>query len=263
MGIAEFEIDTAELALRQGLTPPGAPGWLALAVEGGTRGNGAGDLRFTRIRDIDRYARRIDADVGISETASHVIFTTPEGTVFSPKADKPALHIELEEMSDWTLFARLLLGTRIGRLTPGAFLEYGHTRIDTRIDSNVAAFVGGSITEPLAAHFPLDLDRSEQYWKGGVQVAWAVLDRLTLQFAYEYLHLNRDSGLAAAEDNQIIKADATWMITPRVGLNLGGVYYRQQLNGVIPFLYNRFSQSTFDHDYGVLSLGLIGRWGGD
>jgi len=262
MGVAEFEIDTAELSLRQGVPLPWTAHGLALAFEGGARANRADDLRFTRVRDIDRYVSRIDPDVTVTETASHVIITTGDGTVFSPKAGKPPLNIELEEMGDRTLFLRLLLGAQVGRFTPSAFFEYGHTHIDTRIDSNVAAFIGGSVAGEVAGRFPLDLDRSEDYWKGGAQLSWSVLDEVTLQLAYEYLRLHRESGLDAADDNHIVKADLTWMFIPHMGLNLGGVYYRRQLNGVIPFLYNQFSKTTFDHEYGVLSLGLIGRWGG-
>lgn len=262
MGVAAFEIDTAELSLRQGVPLPRTAHGLALAVEGGARGNRADDLRFTRIQDIDRYVRRIDPDVTVAETASHVIITTADGTVFSPKAGKPPLDVELLEMGDRTLFLRLLFGGSFGRLAPGAFLEYGHTSIDTRIDSNVAAFVGGSVAEEVAGHFPLDLDRDESYWKAGVQAAWSVLDELTLHLVYEYLRLGRQAGLDAAGDNHIVKADLSWFFAPHLGINLGGVYYRRQFNGVIPFLYNRFSQATFDHDYGVLTLGLIGQWGG-
>ena len=260
MGLGRFDINTAELALRQGVPLP----WhgLALAVEGGARGNWADDLSFTRVADIDRFVRRIDPETSISETASHVIISTGEGTVFVPKADKPPLDAELEAMHDLGFFLRLLLGAEVGPLRPSAFVEVGHTRIDSRIDSNVATFVGGSVAAALADRFPVDLDRSEEYLKGGVQLALTLFDRLTLQSAYEYLRLDRDSGLQGADDNHIVRADATWYFTPQVGLNIGGVYYRRQFNGVIPFLYNRYSRTTFDHDYGVLSLGLIGRWGG-
>ena len=262
MGLANFKIHSGELALRQGLALPHVPEFLTLAVEGGARGSLAEDIDFNQISDINRYVRKIEPGTSISETGSHVVFTTPDGSVYSPKAGKAPLDVTLKDMNDQTVFFRLLLGLKPAVLTPSLFLEYGHTWIDTCIDSNVATFVGGSLAEYLTGDFPVDLSRSENYWKGGVHISWQVLHSVTAQAAYEYLRMQRGSGLDASDDNHIVKADLTWEVTPSLGLNLGGVYYRHQFNGVIPFLYNRYSQNSFDHEYGVLNIGLIGKWGG-
>lgn len=254
-GLLRMDIDSYELSARQ-LLHPQAPGRPAVLLDFGGRVNRAGDSVIRSVAEIDLFVKRINRNYSVSETPSHLVLGTGSATAFFPKANTPALQVSVEDMVDMTPFVRATCGVSLGAWEPALFIELGRSWIDSSIDSNLNTIVGTSFSS-VAADFPLKLDREENYAKAGFNLYGPGPFGTQGNLRYEYLRLDRPSGLDAVNYNHILKADLVMPLTPRWALNLGATYYRRQLNGVIPFLYNRYTQTSYDHDYGTAHLGVV------
>ncbi|MHB1397411.1 MAG: hypothetical protein ACYDAI_01380 [Trichloromonadaceae bacterium] len=257
-GLLKMDIDSYELSVRQ-LVRSASEGRAAWAVDFGTRINRSGDQNIRSIAEIDLFVKRINRNYSISQSPSHLIISNGPGTGFFPRANTPQLQVSVQDLFDITPFVRVTSGWSLGAWEPALFIELGRSWVDSSIDSNLNTIVGTTFAS-LAADFPLKLDREETYAKAGVNLYGPGLFGTLGNLRYEYLRLDRPSGLDAVNYNHILKADLVLPVTPVWALNLGATYYRRQLNGVIPFLYNRYTQSSYDHDYGTVHLGLVARF---
>lgn len=257
-GLMKLDIDSYELSLRQLLRQGegGGPSW---ALDFGARLNRAGDQTIRSVPDIDTFVKRINRNYSISQSPTHLIIGNGSGSAFFPKASTPQLQVAVEDLSDLTPFVRGSCGWALGAWEPTVFVELGRSWIDSRIDSNINSIVGNLLTTP-AANFPLVLDRTETYAKAGFNLYGPGPFGTQGNLRYEYLQIDRSADLDAVKENHILKADLILPLTPSWALNLGATYYRRQLNGVIPFLYNRYTQTTYDHDYGTAHLGVVARF---
>jgi len=160
--------------------------------------------------------------------------------------------LSFQDASDWTASARITTGWVWGSLFPNFFAEYGYTRIE--------GTMAGPTVLPDAPDLPVSLtstvDRSEMYAKGGLSLLIKFPYRALLHFEYHFLRLFRDKELEYLKYNHVFKVDFNYYFTRKLVGHIGGIYFRRQLNGEIPFLYNSFTQTSFDRDYGYMSVGL-------
>ena len=73
---------------------------------------------------------------------------------------------------------------------------------------------------------------------------------------YFYMHLNRENSLNRVDDNHVLKGNISYFINDYLAISLLGEYYHHQYNGIIPFLYNEYTEGGFDKKYGEMSIGL-------
>ncbi len=254
-GPVEVGVNTLELALHQQI-PLRTP--VSFAVAGGGRFNGAGDETIRKVRAIDSYLKRIQPRYSLRETPTHYLFSDGTFNVYAAKTGRPPLQVSLEDMRDRTLFLRLMAGLNGTAMSLNLFVEAGLTHIDSEIASNLPVFVPAEFHGQIEA-FPIDLGRREDYWKAGFNLLMRGPFDVLANVKYEYQDLNRDSGLDYVDYNHIVRADLSYPLNRRLAINVGGVYFRRQFNGVVPYMYNRYTQTTFDHDYGYVQIGLIVR----
>ena len=172
-----------------------------------------------------------------------------------PRTGRPDPYLRLDDMQAVTPYARLTLGKIWGSVFPNAYAEYGYSSIDSRIDSSLTAYVPDEFTSRIPA-LPLDLDRSESYLKVGLSVLLKLPYRFTAYADFSQIEMFRDAELQYVDYNHVFRADLHYYASRNVVLTLGGVIYERQLNGVLPFLYNEYTQTTFDHAWGRLNLGV-------
>jgi hypothetical protein len=107
---------------------------------------------------------------------------------------------------------------------------------------------------------PIDLSRNESYWKGGFSVFLRTPFRTLTYLEYSYVRLNRDADLGYVNYNHIVRAKIDYFLKSNVILSVGGEYLHRQFNGQIPFMYNKYSQTNFDHRYGWAEVGVVFLW---
>lgn len=158
-----------------------------------------------------------------------------------------------DQMDDLTPFLRLTAGKIYGRFFPNLFVEYGHPTIDTTVHREPG---------PDSPSEDVDLGRSEDYLRSGFCLLWKRPYILMARFEYNYLRLFREDGLSQYEDNHIIRTDLNIFPAERLILTFGSQYSHRQLNGLVPLLYNEYTQKDFDSGYLRFHVGITILFGG-
>jgi len=227
----------------------------------GFRGNVGEDKTFSDVRDINYYLHKFRPDVSIEVDSYYVWFIKETADMIVkygvPRKENP--YFELKDLKDFTKFVRFTFGKAFDFIYPNLFLEYGKTKISTKIDTNLKSMVPESYRDKLP-ELPIDLSRNESYWKGGFSVFLRTPFRTLTYLEYSYVRLNRDADLGYVNYNHIVRAKIDYFLKSNVILSVGGEYFHRQFNGQIPFMYNKYSQTTFDHRYGWAEVGVVFLW---
>lgn len=246
-GFDNAVIDSGVLSLRKKFGS-------SLVAEVGARGNHGSSLQvteFNRLKILLNYLLR-DNNFSFDDGASHFIVTHEETTLFLDKSVDP-IGIDISGMQDVTSYGRLLYGFPLARpLRATFFVEGGKSWIDTEIKVSLHPELAQLVDLP-----QLNVARTETFLKSGIdllaQGPWGTV--WDLNWSYERLF--REDDLNYVEYNQVLNADLLIPVHQSAAIRLGGSWYRRQFNGVVPFAYNQFTQTTFDHDYGTLRLGVV------
>ncbi len=232
-----------------------------VAVDIGFKGNVAEDKKFSNVNEINYYLHKFRPDISIEVDPNYVWFVKEtENLILKygiPKEEEP--YFELKDLSDQTKFIRFTLGKVFGRIYPNIFLEFGKTDIDTKIDTNLKNMIPEAYRNKLP-ELPIDLSRSENYWKCGVSFFVRTPFKTLTSLEYDYVRLNRSSALGYINYNHVVKARIDYFMKKNLILSVGGKFLYRQFNGEIPFMYNKYSQTTFDHRYGWAEVGIIFLW---
>ena len=164
---------------------------------------------------------------------------------------KPTLYIK--DMKDDSFYIRALTEKKISeKFYLSFFLQYTRTKITTLVTANSELNIEAAKKNYETIKV---LDRDESRVSGGFNISlnW---QKLAWELTYTYSRLFRDSGLDYINYNHVIDATLAKPIGKK-WLIYGGVkiMYRQ-FNAQIPYLYNAYTQSTFDHKYGYAKVGL-------
>lgn len=188
-----------------------------------------------------------------------------EMTYSSPRVNadggiKDPLALGLCDSSDTTLFVRGGVGRRWERINIALLAEVGYTVIRGQLSHNLHLY-GIDSDNRLLREIDFDLDREETYIKAGVDLYYETLFGVAAHLAYYYLMLQRDSSIDRHHDNRHLSAELILRLNRYAAVTIGGEYYRNQFNGIVPLLYNRYTQSAFDRDYGIVKAGLTDVFG--
>lgn len=249
IGFGDAAINQWRLA---GRFSPYAP----LLVEAGLRGHELAPLTVSSPADLNRLIGYIDRRVTLRDIGSHLLISDGTTNLYLLKSGEQ-LYLRHGSSRDLTLYGRAALVTNpAARVRGGAFVEIGTTHINGRIDSNYPQLVGTRLAARTMS-FPLDLDRDERFVKVGGQLTVSALLGAYWNLSYSYERIDRGEGLGYVDYNHVVAGDLLVPVADGWSLAIGGTYYRRQLNGEVPLLYSRYTQTTFDHDYGLARIGVV------
>jgi hypothetical protein len=260
ISITNFEIDSYTLALSKRFNLNADDTLYAFAVMGG-RYNACSDFSTSNVSEIDYFAKKISGNYSVSEAPGRVEISDGTLTLSSPIVErdgtfKDPLTLGMEDSTDYSFFARFGVGKRWQNVNLALFAELGHTEISGSLTHNLDQY-GVDPNSSVFAGLDSSLDRDEDYAKAGFDLYWETTRGIAANFAYYYQVLQRDSGLEDYDDNHVLKGDIIIWLNRSLALDVGATYYSSHFNGVIPLMYNKYTQSSFDHDYGVVHCGLI------
>ena len=154
----------------------------------------------------------------------------------------------LEDTSDSSIYFRLLNDIE---LKNAIFDYYGglkYTQIKNKIVANKELVsIDPSIEK--------DLNRDEMMLFFGINLTY-IYQKAFFEFGYEYNRFKRDSGLDYINQNHIIDLTLGYNISDALKFYFNGKVMSNQLNGEVPYLYNQYTQTTYDHKYGYITTGL-------
>ncbi|MCX6073018.1 MAG: hypothetical protein NTY39_01690 [Campylobacterales bacterium] len=233
---------------------------ITLGVDIGFRGNKGKKVTMSSATDIQYYLNNLGKNITASETDQYLWLTKNYDNLSLsagfPKSSHP--EISIDNMSDQTFYGRTSIAMGFETFSPSLYMELGHTAISTTIDTNMDDIAGDSFKSLFATYtnFPISLDRNENYASAGFNLAVHTPFNTVLTTNYEYKKLFRENGLNFLNTNHTLEMVLSYNITPNLGVNVGGTYLYRQFNGTIPFLYNKYSQTSFDHPFGWCQLGI-------
>lgn len=247
VGLADIEYLTAEVSARK---------WRELGSSGyflsvGVKGHLAEDVKLDSARALNRLSSIAGSQIGITETASHLVFEGSDFTLFIDKRNETP-HLMLEGMGDLTAFAGVGVEGRLsGKFLVGLNVELGRTTIFGSVSSN---FDNWTDIDPLAG--TVELDRTETYASGQLFAQYQLFQRVATRIAYTKRRLSRDDVESRYNGNDILEVDVNCQMTDKLILNVGGTYLHSHFNGEVPFFYNAYTASTFDNAYGYVRAGV-------
>ena len=162
--------------------------------------------------------------------------------------------IRLSNMKDITPFFNLTIEKEFQYAFVSIFSGFAHTKIYTDIKANINP-ADESTKEKLSKYnLSKNLDRDENTLNIGFNITTKT--PIITEFSYEYLRIFRNKRLDYINYNHIINLDFIKPLNRKTFIYLGGKLMYRQFNGVIPYLYNKYSQTTFDHKYGWAKIGI-------
>ncbi len=228
-----------------------------LSFDVGIRENFAQNLKVRNVSLINYYLHKFRPDISIELDPNYIWFVKETTDLIIkygvPRKEDP--YFELRDMKDTTRFFRITVGNQLGDFYPNIFLEYGTTNAKTLIDTNLKDLVPEGFRSKLP-QIPIDLSHNEKYRTYGFAFFLKIGSNLIAKGLYSYTKFIRNSNLNYVDYNRMLRLGVDIKVKNGVILTIEGKYLHRQFNGVLPFLYNKYSQTAFDHRYGWLEIGI-------
>ncbi len=161
-------------------------------------------------------------------------------------------YISITNTKDDSFFLRVLSGFNTDKKVFDMYTGYRYTKIKSTISSTDEIV---RLAKTKGYDLKKILDRDENMLFLGFNYSQNI-KRFIYEFNYEYDRFFRGSGLGYLNSNHIINASISYVLDKNTLLSLGGKIMYRQFNGVIPYLYNKYTQTTFDHKYGYMTFGI-------
>ncbi len=166
--------------------------------------------------------------------------------------------IRIGDMSDNSFYIRLLTGfsyeTNIFDIYAG--LKYTSINTTVSIQPKENATTLQNILKN-AGYDDVVLDRNEKSAFFGFNYT-VEFNSFILDTNYEYLTIwGRDDEIKKTDNNHIINAALSYIVNSELLIYIGGKLMINQFNGVIPYLYNKYTKNKYDKKYGYAKVGFV------
>jgi hypothetical protein len=165
-------------------------------------------------------------------------------------------YISMTKTYDDSFYTRFLTGFYSNNQITDFYIGYKYSSIKNTI-STTKQIIDLAKNEGYNLHKVLDRNEGMAFF--GFNYSYDS-GSFIYEFNYEYDRFFRDADLGYINYNHIINANISYVLNKNTLLSLGGKIMYRQFNGEIPYLYNEYTQSTFDHKYGYARFGLIYRF---
>lgn len=231
------------------------------SIDAGIKYDFADDITSGDVNIMDRYVKKFYGNnyrVYKDNTGFTIFENRVKGWQFGVR-ETP--YIKIKDMKSYTEFFRLSAGKIYSDILSVLFLEVGTTQIDTKIDSDIKNYA--FYKQYVDYKLPVVLNRDESYLELGADFFIKFPHKIVWNFRYSYKRMFRKKSLDYIKYNHIIDTEVDFYVTKHFSLNFGAKYMHRQFNGEIPYLYNKFTQTTFDHKYGYVNFGFTFLFGGE
>jgi hypothetical protein len=164
----------------------------------------------------------------------------------------PLPYIVLKDTSDESNYIRLLTGFYTKRSVFDFYIGYKKTKIKNLITTTTEII---ELAQDYGYQIEQRLNRSEKMYMAGFNYS-VEHNKFIYEFGFEYDKFIRDEGLDYIDYNYIFDMSITRYINKNLSVFVGSKIMYRQLNGQIPYLYNQYTQTSYDHKYGYANAGI-------
>jgi len=233
----------------------------SLSVDVTFKANDADDITLTSVEDLNSTTHKIDPRLSINSITPLYIWFFETGDT-SLKIGVPyegTPNATLTDMYDITGSIRMTYGYAFENFYPNLFLEGGYTKASAIANTNMFDKASAQIKEKLPT-LPIDLSHEEIYTTLGLNTFVHLPWDFGAYAEYHYQYFFRGEEFTNANYNQTMILELNYTFKKHFIAAVSAIYLHQQLNGVIPFLYNEQTQNSFDHKYGWAAFSLSYLW---
>ncbi len=164
---------------------------------------------------------------------------------------KQTPYLSFYNTNDKSLYLRVLTGFNTKSYIFDIYAGYKKTKIKSYIGTTNEII---KYAQDRGITIQTDLDRSEEMYFAGFNHIF-IYKKIMIEFNYEYEKFSRDKKLDYIDYNHIVKSFIGYR-HKRYIYFIGGKLMLRQFNGQIPYLYNKYTQTTYDHKYGYAVIGV-------
>lgn len=246
----------------------------AVALDIGLINNKGGDIKLTDVNQINSEAGKFINGVQAKYTnSSPYRIVAPNVTYLASNGDEVTGDIDItatvtpfvstEKLEDNSLYIKGISSWISGNHIVDIYTAFTYTKITTYIDSSINQEAIKNPTGTIATALKLlgqtayrNLDRDEKKLTLGANYSYSG-PVWTYEINYEFDKLFRDRGLDYRSINHKLQASIGYLFTKNTMGFVSAKAMTTQFNGEIPYLYNKYSQTSFDHRYGYVKAGCV------
>jgi len=215
--------------------------------------NKAGDISIDEPKYLETLAKRFFniKDVKVIKNKIGIVKNSGETVILNLKSDP---EINIDNMSDKTVYARFITEKKLKNFLISGFIKFNYTSISTSVKAKLIP--ADKQTKEKLEDYDLskNLDRDEYSFNAGFNISYG--KNYFVEFEYYYTRIFRDSDLGYINYNHVVSLDFIKPMNRQWFIYIGGKAMYRQFNGEIPYLYNKYTQTTFDHKYGWARAGI-------
>ncbi len=220
--------------------------------------NSSDDLDIKDTDQLNSMIQKVNPIPDLSIDGSTIKYKNASLTFLDPKTNEPVTpFVRIGDMADNSFYLRFLTGMEYQRNIFDLYAGLKYTTIDTKI--TIEPSDNNTLQTLLRAggYAPVDLGRSEKTFFLGLNYTvefWQFIYDLN----YEYLTIwGREDDIKATEDNHIFNSALSYIVNKNLLFFIGGKIMLHQFNGVIPYLYNKYTKNKYDKKYGYAKIGFV------
>ncbi len=220
--------------------------------------NSANDLDIKGTNQLNTMIQKVKPIDGLSINGSVIKYKDNSLIYYDAVTNKPiSPFIKIGDMEDNSFYLRLLTGFDYRTNIFGFYTGLKYTSINTTVS------LEPHDAEPMhtqlsnAGYHDVDLNRNEKTAFFGLNYT-VEFSNLLLDLNYEYLTIwGRDESIKKTDDNHIFNSSLSYIINKNLLVFIGGKLMLHQFNGVIPYLYNKYTKNKYTKKYGYAKVGFV------
>lgn len=221
--------------------------------------NAAGNLDIKSSTQLNSMISKVNPIEGLSIDGSVMSYKNNKLSVRDDITNEPIYpFVRIGDMSDNSFYIRLLTGfsyeTNIFDIYGGIKYTSINTTVSIQPKKNAS-----KLQEILknAGYKDVTLDRNEKSAFFGFNYT-VEFNSFIFDANYEYLTIwGRDKEIKKTDNNHIINSALSYIVNNEFLIYIGGKLMINQFNGVIPYLYNKYTKNKYDKKYGYAKVGFV------
>ena len=220
--------------------------------------NSSDDLDIKSTQQLNTMIQKVNPIPGLSIDGSEIKYKNSSIIFLDPKTNKAVSpFVRIGDLSDNSLYLRLLTGFSYETNIFDIYAGLKYTSIDTKI--TIEPQHVNTLQDILRkkGYEPVDLSRNEKSFFLGFNYT-VEFSSFIFDANYEYLNIwGRNDDIKKTQDNHILNSALSYIVNKKLLVFLGGKLMLHQFNGVIPYLYNKYTKNKYDKKYGYAKIGVV------
>ena len=205
---------------------------------------------------LNYMIKKIIPQIPISIKKGVIHYQDTSITLYDKEGNKIYPFLRIENLKDESYYLRIMFGKKFSKGKMDIYGGVKKTKVytDISIEPSNHKLIKDAIKK-FNISIP-NLYRDETTYFLGINEAFEYKSFL-FEVGYEYNYIDREKELNFQRNNHIIDMAISKIISPYMLIYIGGKILLKQFNSIVPYLYNKYTQTQFDKKYGYAKIGIV------